>query len=75
MLLVYVAYAFGVGYALRASADIAPTSRPAIQWGRRLILAAMFPVFLAAAVVMAAKAGLERQSPRGDSPQTTPHER
>jgi hypothetical protein len=62
VILIYILYAFGFGYALRAADWAAgPT---------RVVLAALFPLFLAAAAIAAAKDYLERRarrSPPGDS--------
>lgn len=74
MLLIYILYALGFGYALRAAAETTAPLKPASAWPLRVILAALFPLFVAATTIAALKTYIEtraKQSPRGDGAEET----
>lgn len=68
MVLLYILYAFGFGYALRAAAETTAPLNPIAAWFFRIVLAALFPLFVAALAISALKTYLESRakSPQGD---------
>ena len=74
MLLIYILYAFGFGYALRDAAETTAPLSPAAAWPIRVAIAALFPLVVLAVAVGVAKAYIEtraKQSPRGDGAEET----